>query len=242
MSKKGEINYLKKIGAAGIEHALNKPFSDEFCSRYFFELGAVFALLPHLPAKILDLGCGTGWTSVFFARRGYEVLGIDIAPDMIEQANKLKDLNHCNNAVFQAADYENIDYKQQFDAVVFFDALHHSVNEKKALKSAYKALKPGGVCITVEPGIGHGSSPEVQAIARKFDTTEKEMNPVIIKAIGEKTGFRFINIYPQPDYVKSVFYNPSDQKLTDPDYTRFKAEIIGCIDNRELHGVVVLKK
>jgi SAM-dependent methyltransferase len=242
MSKQGEIDYLKKIGAEGVTHAVNKPFSDGLCSRYLTELGAIFALLPPPPAKILDLGCGTGWTSLFCARRGYEVLGIDIAPDMIYYANKLKEDNHCENLVFAAADYEQLDWREQFDAVVFYDALHHAADEIKALQCAYRALKPGGICITVEPGIGHQASPESQAIARQFDTTEKEMYPALIKKAGRKAGFRTIHIYPQPDYVKSILYRPADRKLVPEDYDRLKTEISACIDNRELHGLVVLTK
>ncbi|MCK5176817.1 MAG: methyltransferase domain-containing protein, partial [Candidatus Aenigmarchaeota archaeon] len=37
-------------------------------------------------AKILDLGCGTGLSSVEFFKKGYEITGIDITPKMIEEA------------------------------------------------------------------------------------------------------------------------------------------------------------
>src|SRR5207244_11070644 len=86
MAKSGEIDYLKNLGAAGVWHAANKPFSDPGCGRYLAELGAILALLPPPPARLLDLGCGTGWTSVFFARAGYDVVGVDLAPDMIAHA------------------------------------------------------------------------------------------------------------------------------------------------------------
>src|SRR4051812_12260629 len=86
MAKSGEINYLKNLDQAGVWHAVHKPFSDPDCARYLAEMAAVLALLPPPPARLLDLGCGTGWTSVFFARAGYEVVGLDIAPDMVEQA------------------------------------------------------------------------------------------------------------------------------------------------------------
>ena len=79
MAKQGEIDYLKNIGQDGIQHAVHKPFSDPECGKYLSELGAVFTLLPPPPARLLDIGCGTGWTSRFFARRGYEVVGIDMA-------------------------------------------------------------------------------------------------------------------------------------------------------------------
>src|SRR6266480_4759288 len=39
-----------------------------------------------LRAQVLDVGCGPGWMSEFFARCGYWVTGIDISEDMVEIA------------------------------------------------------------------------------------------------------------------------------------------------------------
>lgn len=88
MSKQGEIVYIKNIGEAGAEHALNKPYSDPGCAFYLIEMIAILSLLPQPPDRLLDLGAGTGWTSVMFARYVFDVLGQDIAPDMVKLANK----------------------------------------------------------------------------------------------------------------------------------------------------------
>lgn len=88
MSKENEISYIQSIGADGANDALNKPFSDPLCWQYFFDIGNVLSPLPEPPARILDLGVGTGWTSIFIAKRGYEVIAQDIAPDMIALANE----------------------------------------------------------------------------------------------------------------------------------------------------------
>jgi len=163
MAKDGEINYLKKIGEDGIRHAANKPFSGPECHKYLYEIGAVMALLPPPPAKLLDVGCGTGWTSLFFARSGYDVTGVDIAPDMIDIADTLKEtelkkygINDHSNALmydgdmlhklrFEVCDNEEMRFENEFDCVVFFDSLHHSMDEEKAIENAYRALKQKGV-------------------------------------------------------------------------------------------------
>lgn len=44
------------------------------------------AFLPATPARVADLGCGTGTVSVLLAERGYDVTGIDLSPKMIDQA------------------------------------------------------------------------------------------------------------------------------------------------------------
>ncbi len=50
------------------------------------EADLVAGLLGDPPASVLDAGCGTGRVAVELARRGYEVLGIEIEPAMLETA------------------------------------------------------------------------------------------------------------------------------------------------------------
>ena len=86
MPKDAERAYLANLGAQGVNHSLNKPFSDPECGIHLAAIGFIMRLLPPPPARILDLGCGGGWTSIFYARLGYQVTGQDIAPDMIAVA------------------------------------------------------------------------------------------------------------------------------------------------------------
>jgi SAM-dependent methyltransferase len=81
--KSGEIDYLKNLGPHGSQGAFDKPFSDVTRPKNLVDMGVVLALLPQPPARILDLGCGTGWTSWFLAKSGFDVVRQDIAPDMI---------------------------------------------------------------------------------------------------------------------------------------------------------------
>jgi SAM-dependent methyltransferase len=196
MGKQGEIHYLRNIGESGLCHAVNKPFSDPNCHLYLTDLGAILALLPPPPARLLDLGCGTGWTSAFFARRGYEVVGVDICADMIAQANQLRERAALPSLRFVECDYEEMAFREEFDAAVFFDALHHAVDESLALRRAFRSLKPGGRCVTREPGEGHAqAATSVEAVA-KYGVTEKDMPPAKIIALGRAAGFRRFYAFP----------------------------------------------
>ena len=42
--------------------------------------------LPPAPARVADLGCGTGTLSVLLAAEGYDVHGIDLSPEMVARA------------------------------------------------------------------------------------------------------------------------------------------------------------
>jgi ubiquinone/menaquinone biosynthesis C-methylase UbiE len=175
---------------------VGKPFSDPDCARYLADISAIISLLPPLPARLLDVGCGTGWTSLFFARIGYEVVGVDIADDMVELANKTALESGLKNINFMTADYETMSFDNEFDCAVFFDSLHHSVDENLAIKVIYKALKPNGRCITDEPGRGHGSSEVSLEAVNKFQVTERDMPPGAIFRAGKKAGFKHFYTFP----------------------------------------------
>jgi SAM-dependent methyltransferase len=187
--KQGEIDYMQKLGEEGATGAYDKPFSHFTCSKNMVDLGIIMALLPQPPARLLDLGCGTGWTSAFFARRGYRVTGQDIAPDMIRYAERNRERYEAGNLDFIVSDYESIKLDGQFDCAVFYDSLHHAVDERAALASVYRALRPGGILITHEPGAGHSRSPDSIRAMELYGVTEKDMPPAHIRDLCREIGF-----------------------------------------------------
>jgi SAM-dependent methyltransferase len=46
----------------------------------------LLAHLPPAPARVADLGCGTGTLSVLLAEEGYDVRGLDLSPEMVDRA------------------------------------------------------------------------------------------------------------------------------------------------------------
>ena len=108
---KNEIEYYDKIGNLGIDHTLNKQFSENDGGRLLTEFALVLMLLPKPPLKILDLGCGTGWTSFFLAKCGYDVIGVDLSPLAIYHANIKKRKTGLTNIKFEEGNYEDLNYK-----------------------------------------------------------------------------------------------------------------------------------
>ena len=51
----------------------------------------LLGVLPPAPARIADLGCGTGSLSVLLAREGYAVDGLDLSPEMVARARAKAD-------------------------------------------------------------------------------------------------------------------------------------------------------
>lgn len=187
--KQGEIDYMHNIGEEEATGAYDKPFSHITCSKNLVDMGIIMALLPQPPARLLDLGCGTGWTSAFFARRGYHVTGQDIAPNMIDYAERNRARYEARNLDFIVSDYESMNFDEPFDCAVFYDSLHHAVDERAALLSVYRALRPGGILVTHEPGAGHAKSPDSLRAMKLFGVTEKDMPPSHIRDLCKEIGF-----------------------------------------------------
>jgi SAM-dependent methyltransferase len=196
--KAGEKAYYTRLGPEGMKHARQKPFSDTNCGKYLCDLGALLLMLEPAPRAVLDFGCGTGWTSLFLARAGYDVLAIDIAADAIATAGELAREADVANVEFRAADYEGFTVDRLFDYVLFYDALHHAEDEQAAVDAAYRALKPGGVMFAFEPGKGHHASAGAQHAIETYGVHEKDMPPSYIWRLGRRAGFRRKLFLPVP--------------------------------------------
>jgi SAM-dependent methyltransferase len=206
MSKAAEQAYLRKLGDAGREHSKNKPFSDNDRGVNLVAIGAMLSLLPPPPGRLLDLGCGGGWTSVFFARSGYEVVGQDISQDMIGLAEENAARTAMLSISFRQGDYETAAFHEEFDCAVFFDSLHHAEDEAAALRCAFAALRPGGVLLTLEPGEGHSIHPNAIEAVRLYGVSERDMPPHLINRRGQEAGFVPDGVFPSPHVLVDFFY------------------------------------
>ncbi len=197
MAEANEIAYVEEVArlndvplADFQRYLLNKPFSDPRCHEYLMDAAQIMSFFPPAPAKVLDVGVGSGWTSELFAKAGYDVTGIDISPDMIALAKR----RNCG-ARFLVTDYEIGPIADKFDSAAIYDAMHHADNEYLVIKNIFDALVPGGVFITIEPGRGHSRSANSLDAAAKYGTTEKDMPYRLQKKHMRRAGFASVKQY-----------------------------------------------
>ncbi len=89
---------------------------------------------------LLDVGCGTGHWSGFFAEMGYRVTGVDIAPQMIEVARPA--LPEC---VFQVADLYQLPFGDgAFDVVAAMAVLEFVPDPTAAIAEMARCVRKGG--------------------------------------------------------------------------------------------------
>src|SRR5262245_54223142 len=130
MPRQGELTYFEAIGEAGRQFAVDKPFSESACGAELMQVGSILAVMPPPPRRVLDCGCGTGWLSYFLARRGYEVVGTDVSPQAIDLARANPVFCRGPAPRFLVADSEQLPFAAEFDVVLFYDSLHHAVDER----------------------------------------------------------------------------------------------------------------
>ena len=96
--------------------------------------------------KVLDLGCGDGTTAVPAARLGADVLGVDIARNLVEAGNRRAKEEGLTNLSFQegdACDLADLD-DESFDVVVSIFGAMFAPRPFDVAKEMVRVTRPGG--------------------------------------------------------------------------------------------------
>ncbi len=95
--------------------------------------------------QVLDVACGTGNTAIPGARKGAEVTGVDIAPNLLEQARKRAD-DEGLKIRFQEGDAEELPYQDQaFDVVLTMFGAMFAPRPERVAAELVRVCKPGGL-------------------------------------------------------------------------------------------------
>ena len=96
--------------------------------------------------KVMDLGCGDGTTAVPEAKRGADVLGVDIARNLVEAGNRRAAEQGLKNLRFQEGDATNLRgiADQSFDLVVSIFGAMFAPKPHDVAKEMVRVTKPGG--------------------------------------------------------------------------------------------------
>ncbi|MBN8658997.1 MAG: class I SAM-dependent methyltransferase [Candidatus Melainabacteria bacterium] len=122
--------------------------------------------VPRIPAdlkergvnKVLDLGCGSGWLSIYLCREGFQVTGVDVSAQAIK-LGKIWAREDGHSIDFQVSDIETMEFEvESFDAVVANSIFEHfPLNMSRDIADRiFKMLKPGGVFIGCFDNVGGG--------------------------------------------------------------------------------------
>jgi len=144
----------------------------DFWERAWGPVKSAYTQLPKLPylasipetlskrsvRNVLDLGCGTGWLSVYLTKQGFHVTGLDISVHAIKLAKEWAEKEDLD-IHFDVGDIADMPYPDgSFDAVVansIFEHFPYDVAEI-TLKKLKRILVPGGTFIGCFDKVGGG--------------------------------------------------------------------------------------
>jgi len=112
--------------------------------------------------KVLDIGCGAGVSTIILANLGFDAIGIDISPNLIDEAKNLSKDTEVSWMTpsgrpegvsrFIVGDVSKLDFKDESIDVCFLAGLlHHFPDYEPVLKEIHRVLKNGGIMIACEP-------------------------------------------------------------------------------------------
>jgi SAM-dependent methyltransferase len=138
-----------------VSHTLARPWAEQTSG----EIDRVLGMLrPPEGARILDLACGTGRHSIELASRGFSVVGVDIAADLLEVAVSEAESQAAGDVTFQEADLRKLDFSAEFDVVLNLNdgAIGYFETEeenRRTFEVIAAALRPEGTNLLQLPNV-----------------------------------------------------------------------------------------
>jgi SAM-dependent methyltransferase len=222
--KRAAVEYPQRVDAGHRHYLMTKPFYnlrvrhpkhrafglDVETQRYFCDFANIAVALDLEAGKrVLDVGCGSGWLSEYFARLGYDVTGIDIAPDLVEMSReRLERLPFQVDPEtrlkyrFVVHDIEGAPLAETFDAVICYDSLHHFEDEEAVFRHLSAMTADGGLLFILEgskPPEGSATEQELMSVMSEFGTLESPYSNEYLRALLRRNGFFIVGDYVSVD-------------------------------------------
>jgi 2-polyprenyl-3-methyl-5-hydroxy-6-metoxy-1,4-benzoquinol methylase len=108
------------------------------------------------PARVADMACGTGWSSIAMARAypRITVHGFDLDPDAVAVATgHARDAGVAGRVAFLVADAASPEVSGRYDLVTIFEGLHDMPRPVDALVAARAMLAEGGSVVIADEGV-----------------------------------------------------------------------------------------
>ncbi|NLO89947.1 MAG: class I SAM-dependent methyltransferase [Clostridia bacterium] len=201
-----------------MKRAVFDSVAQEYDAWYETEMGSlvheiekevIFELLkPQKGQRVLDLGCGTGLYSIELAKMGLKVTGIDISEKMISYARK-KSENLGLDIRFIVQDAHSLPFEDDtFDRVVSVTALEFFPEPTRALREAYRVLKPGGRMVI---GVIGANSPW----SARYEKKAKEEEDSVFRHARFYTAEELLSLLPEVEgtAVKALYFPPDRENF-----------------------------
>jgi ubiquinone/menaquinone biosynthesis C-methylase UbiE len=143
---------------------------------------------------VLDVACGPGIVSCFFARSAAHVTGVDIVPAMLERARRFQIEKQLTNLDWVLGESTALPFHDDlFDRVVTRFSFHHYMEPQAAIAEMKRVCKPGGIVVVADVA----PHPEAQDRFNHWEILRdpshtRALTEMEQKSLGEKAGLEFL--------------------------------------------------
>jgi 2-polyprenyl-3-methyl-5-hydroxy-6-metoxy-1,4-benzoquinol methylase len=174
------------------------------------------------PARVADVACGTGWSSIAMAEAypAITVDGFDLDPDVVAAARgNARDAGVADRVRFEVSDASDPTVTHGYDLVTVFEALHDMSRPVEALRAARGMLAEGGSVVVADELVGDeflAPAPDRDRYAYGWSVvsclpgamgdpqtaaTGAVMRPATLRRYAAEAGFATVEVLPiQSDY------------------------------------------
>jgi SAM-dependent methyltransferase len=213
--KQGAITYLRELvvdGGAGAErYHLVKPFvgGPDFSTFWvdaFHFLDLIQKLdLPHR-ARVIDVGCGPGWTIHWLGKLGHTVIGCDISQELLDVAEQRMQSDPHPPFPGEPFDYQLLCHDIEStplgldapaDAALFESTLHHFFNPVATLRNIAADLTADGVIGVIEAAAPPEDSEWDRSnldLMERYHTIERPYTREQLLDLLDLAGFRYVEL------------------------------------------------
>lgn len=130
--------------------------AEPFAQRHGYSKDPMLDLMAECAAvqpnqAVLDVACGPGIISCFFAKRAGHVTGLDFVPAMLDRARRYQAEQQVHNVAWRLGSSTNLPFPDSaFDCVVTRFSFHHFLEPLVALREMKRVTKPGGTVLVCD--------------------------------------------------------------------------------------------
>ena len=144
--------------------------------------------------NVLDIACGSGIVSCEFAKHVNHVTGIDITPEMLNEAKKLQAKYQLTNMDWEIGEVTSLPYADNtFSIVVSRFGFHHFLNPELVLKEMIRVCKPNGTVMVVDVALADDKIDAYNVMEKIRDSSHvKALSVKEFELLFEKSGLKNI--------------------------------------------------